>query len=495
MRVRLALLTSLAIAALLVMQVTGCKEKAPEEIALDPHEGHDHAAPEADVPEVADPIASAPTAAAQGSALSVDSIDPNNQYTDEDMQTLSFMVRNGTPEDAAKAVSLLKSLLLDSNHAQVRRSAAGTLSGMADQASAELAWAVEKDPDADVRQGALEALGTATPTPELIATLGGLMHNPDATTRSRALATLINVQFNQEDKASAYRWATGHLGATEDDVNAEIMMKLHQQAQKEGPALVLPPCVEVLETSPDANARQAAACVIGLICAGTNPRQQEFAKLSKATQKEETNKPSPAYLDGLAPLEKAAASDPSPEVRAAAAQGLGYLGQASSAPILGELLEDANEQVRWWAATALITIPADAVAEDLALAATTDKSSRVRRAAVRAIGWLEPGPVVTEAMMAVTHDAVPEVRRAAAVQLGRIGDPAALGALGDLFDDGDEDVRWAAVVAMGELKDPAAAPLLAAIVTDPNPMVANAAETALQKMGIAARRYGTRDEG
>ncbi len=83
MRVRLALLTSLAIAALLVMQVTGCKEKAPEEIALDPHEGHDHASPEADVPESADAMAAAPTVTEQSTALSVESIDPNKQYTDE----------------------------------------------------------------------------------------------------------------------------------------------------------------------------------------------------------------------------------------------------------------------------------------------------------------------------------------------------------------------------------------------------------------------------
>ena len=490
MRVRLALLTSLAVTALLVLQVTGCREQAPEETAQAPHEEHAPDVPEADVNANEDPIASAPTATAQSTALSVDSIDPNKHYGEPDLQTLTFIVMNGEPEDAAKAMNLMKALLRESNLAEVRRSAAASLAIVADQATTELAAAAHEDTDADVRQAALEALGSATPKPELIASLESLLDTSDATTRSRALATLISVQFNQEDKAPAYRWAASQLGATHDDVNAEIMMKLHQQ----GPA-VLPACIDVLETSPDANARQAAACVIGLLCAGTNPRQQEFAKLSKATQKEETRKPGPANLVGLAPLEKAAASDPSPEVRAVAAQGLGYLGQASSAPIMGRALHDDNEEVRWWAATALITIPADAVATDLASTATGDMSSRVRRAAVRAMGWLKPGPVVTEAMIEVTHDSSAEVRRAAAVQLGRIGDPAALGALAALFDDGDEDVRWAAVVAMGKLGDPSAAPLLASVVTDANPMVANAAETALQKMGIASRRYGTRGEG
>ena len=70
-----------------------------------------------------------------------------------------------------------------------------------------------------------------------------------------------------------------------------------------------------------------------------------------------------------------------------------------------------------------------------------------------------------------------------------------LDALEDLLDDGDEDVRWAAVVSIGEMKDPEAAPVLVAVVRDRNPMVANAAERALQKMGIAQRRFGTRDEG
>lgn len=489
MRVRLAILISLTVTTMLVLQVLGCKEQAPEEVIQTPPEEHTADVPEPDAPANEDPAAATPTETAQSSALSVDAIDPNKRYDEQDLRTLSFIVQSGSHEDRTKALDLLTAILRESNIPDVRRSVASTLGFVADQVAPALAAAAQKDADADVRQAALEALGSAKPTSDVVSALESLMHNPDATTRARALATLISVQFNQGDKAPAYRWAASQLGSTEDDVNAEIMMKLHQ----EGPG-VLPACIEVLETSPNANARQAAACVIGLVCAGTNPRQEEFAKLSKATQKEDTVKPGPVNLDGLAPLEKAM-SDPAPEVRAIAAQGLGYLGQASSAPLLGKALSDDNEEVRWWAATALITIPADTVATDLASAARDDSSSRVRRAAVRAMGWLKPGPVVTQAMIEVTHDSSAEVRRAAAAQLGRIGDPVALDALGELFDDGDEDVRWAAVVAMGELKDPSAAPLLAAVVSDPNPMVANAAETALQKMGIASRRYGTRDEG
>ena len=236
--------------------------------------------------------------------------------------------------------------------------------------------------------------------------------------------------------------------------------------------------------------------------------------MSKATRKEEvTPEVHEADLSGLAPLEQALANDPSPKVRAMAAQGLGYLGQASSAPLLAEALHDEDGDVRWWAATALITVPAQAAVSDLCQAAMDDGVSRVRRAAVRALGWVEPTPEVIAAMVDATRDANAEVRRAAASHLGQLARPDKLAALSDseqqadairdqilaalaeLLDDGDEDVRWAAVAAIGEMRDPDAAPILVQVVRDENPMVANAAERALQKMGIARRRFGTRGEG
>jgi HEAT repeat protein len=63
-----------------------------------------------------------------------------------------------------------------------------------------------------------------------------------------------------------------------------------------------------------------------------------------------------------------------------------------------------------------------------------------------------------------------------------------------LFEDPSEDVRWAAVVAAGELRDDETVPALIEAMRDPSPMVANAAERALQRMGKAQRRFGLESE-
>jgi HEAT repeat protein len=278
------------------------------------------------------------------------------------------------------------------------------------------------------------------------------------------------------------------LGRSRDDASAQLQIKLVQRG-----APVLPQVTDVLENASGADARAAAACSIALICAGTSPRQEAFAEVSRAMMKEGLAKPEPANLDGLKPLESALEGDPSWKVRGIAAQGLGYLGQESSAPILGEALHDRHEEVRWWAALALETVPAEAAVEDLAWAATRDESKRVRAAAVRALGWVE-SEKATLPLIRATADSSSAVRQAAAGELARVESPASLQALVRLFNDPSEDVRWAAVVAAGDLRDEETVPALIEAMGDPSPMVANAAERALQRMGKAERRFGLESE-
>jgi len=341
----------------------------------------------------------------------------------------------------------------------------------------------------EVRVAAVEALGGATGTPWLYEQLSGLRRADDATVRAAAFRVEMALRINGPDEESKMRWLAAQLGERDDDASAQtaIQMKIRGET-------TLPYLIDVLETGKDPVQREVAACLIGLICAGTNPRQKEFAKLAKSQYKKGFEQPGPANLEGLKPLEKALREDPSAQVRAVAAQGLGYLGQESSTKVLGKALHDPSEVVRWWAARALITVPAEGVVQDLADAVVKDESERVRRAAVRALGWAESTQPVVMALLHATYDKSADVRRAAATQLGRIADPKAGGGLVRLFRDEDEDVRWAAVVAVGNLKDPQTAPSLTEALRDPSPMVANAAERALQRMGIAERRYGTRDE-
>ena len=488
MRATPILLVAVLVAVVALLAAPGCKQQAADQAVQPPaatedeHAGHEHEA----APEEAQAQAT-PTPEQQAQAVASET-DPSRFYSSDDLVTLAWVAANGEPDQRAKSIRLLSDILLTNETASVRSTAADMLMGSAAKAVDALIQAAVNDPDTAVRMAALGALSGAPRTPKLTATLDKLRQADDAAIRTAAFGTQMGLALNEGE--AGMRWIAGQLGVRRDDMSAQVEMNLQQRG-----AISLSAVIDVLANSPDPNARQGAACVISLVCAGTNPKQQEFAKLSKATHKEEaTPTIPPANLEGLRPLERALANDASPEVRAIAAQGLGYLGQASSAPLLAQALHDKYEYVRWWAATALVTVPADAAVTDLCTAAAGDESARVRRAAVNALGWVESSPQVVEALSDATRDESADVRRASATELGRIGDPDSLAALSQLVDDSDEDVRWAAVVAIGELQNPDAAPLLARMVRDANPMVANAAERALQKMGIAMRRYGTRGE-
>ncbi len=466
------------IAALGIWSLAGCREQPSGDTETETvaHE-HDTPSEHAEV-EHAHPV-----------EPEVASSHLERDYSTTDVERLSGVLTSGSEELRSQALEILKELLAHHRNVDTREIAARTLAAAANQAAEELVEAARTDGAPEVRCAAVEALGQATPSSWIYRQLSRLRDADDAEVRAGAFRAEMEVRLKDPDTESAMRWLGDQLGRRKDDVSAQaaITMKLRGTA-------MLPLAIELLETSSDPVQREVAACLIGLLCAGTNPRQQEFAKLAKAEVKDVIAKPQPANLDGLKPLEKALSEDPAAEVRAVAAQGLGYLGQPGSARALGKALHDPAEPVRWWAALALVTVPGDSAVEDIAYAATQDESEPVRRAAVQALGWIEDKEAVVPALVSAVGDDCVEVRQAAATELGRIADPAALDPLTKLFDDESEEVRWAAVVAAGQLRDPAAAPALAKALRDPSPMVANAAERALQKMGIAERRFGTRDE-
>lgn len=463
------------ISALCIWSIAGCRQQPSAETETTSHE-HEATSEETD----------AEPAHAQEAA---DSTAPASELAPPDLKTLEGAARAGSDELRAEAVETLKDLLLNHESAETRRSAAQALCATPDKAAAELLQAARTDSDPEVRTTALGALNNATPSAWLYEQLSRLRGADDADVRAGAFRAEMQVRLSDPDQEGAIKWLGSQLGRRKDDASAQaaIAVKLRGTA-------MLPLAIELLESSSDPVQREVAACMIGLLCAGTNPRQQEFAKLAKAQVKDVIAKPQPANLDGLKPLEKALSEDPAAEVRAVAAQGLGYLGQPGSARVLGKALHDPAEPVRWWAALSLVTVPGDTAVADIAHAATEDESERVRKAAVRALGWIDDKEAVVPALVSAVGDDCVEVRQAAATELGRIRDPRALDPLTKLFDDESEEVRWAAVVAAGQLRDPKAAPALARAIRDKSPMVANAAERALQKMGIAERRFGTRDE-
>ncbi len=274
------------------------------------------------------------------------------------------------------------------------------------------------------------------------------------------------------------------LGIDRSDASAKAALQLTIIGRE-----VVPKVIQVLRTSPAPKQRHAAATVLAMVCAGTNPQQEEFAASAKATRHGWMAKTEelPADLRTLLVFRDALLNDSYAPVREVCAQGLGYLGAPAAAPTLAEALNDPVDTVRRRAAAALIAIPAKAVQPALEKAVRTDSSAAVRRYAAEALGWIGDSSVVP-ALIDAAQDADPDVRRYAAAQLGRMGDPRAVDALVRLFDDPIEDVRWAAVVAVSKLRDPQARRALIAALDDSSTMVSNAAEHGLRKLGIAQRK-------
>lgn len=393
------------------------------------------------------------------------------------MQLLGQFMDRGTAEEAAKARAELLKAAKEDPEPEVRAAAVAAFSNQADKEYEFLAHYAD-DPESAVRTAALKALGGSSPGSKGEAKLIEVSKTGDAATKAAAVDALTYLRSQHSDTELA--GLVSQLGDPEGDASAKAAIEVKLKG-----AVALPYLREVLNTSKNPRQRHAAAMCVALICAGKNPRQQAFAASVKATHREAKNIPD-ANLAGLPILEKAI-RDPEPMVREIAAQGLGYLGSDRCAAPLAAALKDPDTFVRRRAASALVTTPAKSVQKQIAEAATTDPDPTVRRYAIEALGWIGDETVVG-ALTRGTKDPSPDVRRHAAIQLGRIRRPEALDPLLNLFTDPDEDVRWAAVQAVGNLRDRRATPYLVKALNDPVAQVANAAETALTKLGIATRK-------
>ncbi|ELZ25745.1 PBS lyase HEAT domain-containing protein repeat-containing protein [Halosimplex carlsbadense 2-9-1] len=138
-----------------------------------------------------------------------------------------------------------------------------------------------------------------------------------------------------------------------------------------------------------------------------------------------------------------------PELRMAAANGLGALEETDAVPKLAERFDDPDPRVRARAARACGQI-ADS----------------------RATGGLE----------GLLTDANPKVRREAAEALGSIGNRQALSALLPLYEDGDERVRRVAVGAFGNFPNAQPVEYLVASLADDSPTVRRTAVYSLVEL-------------
>lgn len=434
---------------------------------------HDHEREEAEQqeeePEPLDP------AKMDDAARDIGAEDPSEAI--EALEQLSAFLNSDDERLSADAGKVISDTLSDHDNPLIRAAAANALATRADD-YAEVLIAATHDEEEVVRETAIGALARSSPGSPGETRLIELSKDPEPAIKAAAVTALTALR--QGAGADELVALAAQLGDPDGDASAQAAIALKIKG-----AQALPVLERVLETADNPRQRHAATMCVALICAGTNPYQEQFAATIKSTHRGE-HEVAPADLRGL-PILLRAIEDPDPMTREIAAQGLGYLGHARAAQALGKALKDPDTHVRRRAAAALITSPAEPVQRELTDAALRDPDEMVRRFAVEALGWIDD-PRVALALIRAAVDPSSEVRRYAAQQLARTDHPAALEALVRLFKDEDEDVRWAAVQAVADKRDRRAAEYLVAALDDPVPQVANAAESGLQKLGIARRR-------
>ncbi|HEY7533508.1 MAG TPA: HEAT repeat domain-containing protein [Nitrospiraceae bacterium] len=177
--------------------------------------------------------------------------------------------------------------------------------------------------------------------------------------------------------------------------------------------------------------------------------------------------------------------DPHSEVRRAAAESLGKIGDPKTAAALLGVLSDQEPRVRAAAALAIGRLgpsggekAAQAVVEAL-----DDHDELVQRAAVIAISELEPAPRVLASVAKFLSAKEVSTRRSVTQALSMIDARPWLPDLVKVLQDGDAEVRQNAVVALAELGDPNIAPLLRdRLIRDPSAAVRSEAAFRLGKI-------------
>jgi len=166
---------------------------------------------------------------------------------------------------------------------------------------------------------------------------------------------------------------------------------------------------------------------------------------------------------------------------AAAAHGLGRLSHSSSVDLLRELAKIGPEKVRVEAVDALARISGESILPLLTEVYASDKSHRVRLAAVRAHYQVGRGKDMDFILKAIDDEA-PTVRRRATTCLGWLRNSETVPGLTKALTDSDPSVRRAAADALGHVGDPGALPALMHAIDDSDRLFVDRVLKALQNV-------------
>jgi HEAT repeat protein len=180
-----------------------------------------------------------------------------------------------------------------------------------------------------------------------------------------------------------------------------------------------------------------------------------------------------------------ALSDKDPMTRSLAVQSLGSLKYAAAKSKLAELLTtDPSTEVREAAAVSLRQLGDPQVVGALGKA-VNDPAPNVRVTALMGLSYYRDAKV-RPVVEAATKDKSVEVRRTAIYVLGRLGDPAAVPVVRTLLKDADSTVRAGAAQSLGELHAMDAKADLSPLLKDPEKTVQASTARALLMLGDSA---------
>jgi HEAT repeat protein len=318
---------------------------------------------------------------------------------------------NNAPLPPASATVAALIGTLDDADAQVRLAAVNSLRQLEDPAAiAALSKVLKEDTDARVREAAAWALGEIGDTravPSLIEALK-VEHGPKV--REKIVEALGNLK-----DPSALSAVTAVLKDPTVDVRREAVQAI---SRFEDPSAA--PALAGLIHDDDIDVRRRVADALGSL-------------------------ENPSSVDALMTMAKDADAD----VRSNAIDGLHHYRDLKLVPLFSEALKDPSADVRKNAAEGFNGMENLKTAPRALIDATADMNRDVRRAAAEALGNIGDEAAVP-ALKKMVGDGDADTRRTAVDALKDIGGPEAIQTLMGLLKDPDPAVRKAAVEALGK---------------------------------------------
>jgi HEAT repeat protein/beta-lactamase regulating signal transducer with metallopeptidase domain len=321
----------------------------------------------------------------------------------------------------------------------------------------------------DTSPRAVPVSGMAEHRSQLVARIHRLLENRDMTTqpRTRWLLPLALVGL-----AAVAVVAPGFTAARPSALDAQepTPPRVVPPRPHPAPAPVVMPDLAALTTARTNAVLAARAATLTSVLSKVNVRMAAHLAVLAGGQVPDTTNPAvPPLISAL--------SDPDANVRIAAANSLGQLGDPRAIPGLITASRDANVQVRSAAFQALTDFQDPRIYEPM-VAALRDPDADVRQRAAQTLGSLQDKRAL-QPLIGALADSSADVRQAAAQSLGELQDPAAASALASALKDPKADVREAAAQALGELDLKTAPPALIAALKDSDADVRQAAAQSL----------------